>query len=161
MATNGIDTYLVKIDQSFLHQRIFAVKVHKQMSSRRGVQAGVPQGSVLGLLLYLIYTSDIPKEEYAEKALFADLTAVYAQCRDSNIASKRLQNSLVNLCAWMNNWKIGLNKEKTQCVLYTKRLKISAPRINMNETTIPWKHEASTKVLHLINYLPGVVTLTM
>lgn len=86
--------HLIKTIQSFLHQRSFMVKVHKHNSSTRPVQAGVKQGSVLGLILYSIYTSDIPMEDYAGKALFADDAAVYAQCRNPDMAVTRLQNSV-------------------------------------------------------------------
>lgn len=60
------------------------VNVRKQKLIRRSIQAGVSQGSDLGPILYSSYTNNIPDEDYAWKALFADDTAVnYAHCRDS------------------------------------------------------------------------------
>lgn len=42
----------------------------------------------------------------------------------------------------MKSWKIGLSEEKTQCVLYTKKLRVNVPRLSIDDVTVPWKNEA-------------------
>ncbi len=65
-----------KILESYLSERYFRIKQDCTYSNLREINAGVPQGSVLGPLLYLLYTSDFPTFENNTPATFADDTAV-------------------------------------------------------------------------------------
>ena len=73
-----VPLYLCKIVQSFLSDRCFSVHVNSGISSLFTFNVGVPQGSVLGPLLYNLYTSDIPTIPLCEFAIFADDTAIYS-----------------------------------------------------------------------------------
>jgi hypothetical protein len=64
--------------KSYLTNRHFRVKVDNEFSDLLPIHAGVPQGSVLGSLLYLLYTSDLPSSPDTTTATFADDTAVLA-----------------------------------------------------------------------------------
>jgi hypothetical protein len=61
---------------SYIRERIFRVKFENEYSGSKQIKAGVPQGSVLGPVLYLLYTSDIPTTEDTLLATFADDTVV-------------------------------------------------------------------------------------
>uniref|UniRef100_UPI002FDBF464 hypothetical protein n=1 Tax=Streptomyces sp. IBSBF 2390 TaxID=2903533 RepID=UPI002FDBF464 len=68
----------VKLLTSYLSDRFFRVKVENEYSTLKEIHAGVPQGSILGPILYLIYTSDLPVMENIKVATFADDTALMA-----------------------------------------------------------------------------------
>lgn len=72
----GLPSYIIKIIASFLSNRKFMVKVENSFSAAKNIAAGVPQGSILGPVIYIISNNDIPKNEKTKTALFADDTAI-------------------------------------------------------------------------------------
>lgn len=82
---------LIKSSRSFLHNRKFKVKLEDHLSSTKEIRVGVPQGSVLGPILYNIFTYyDIPEIKNTSKVLFADDTALGAQSQNPNMAIEKL-----------------------------------------------------------------------
>lgn len=142
MSQASISPPVINIIQSFLSNRSFRVKLQNLMSTPRSILAGVPQGSVLGPTLYSLFIHDIPRENYAKKVLFADDTAIFAQSRNSELAVRKLQNSLNNLTDWLDKWKIGINEAKTQAVLYTRKRNVHEERLDINGTLIRWSNQA-------------------
>jgi hypothetical protein len=88
-----------------LSERYFKVKIDDELSAYHLIRAGVPLGSIMGHLLYLIFTSDIPLTEDTLMATFADDTAIMSSDHDPNTASKKLQQHLNLLQNWMEQWK--------------------------------------------------------
>jgi hypothetical protein len=89
--------------KSYLHSKYFLVKVENECTELSPVNAGVPKGSVLGPLLYLLYSADLPTSPESTTATFADDTAVVVTDNDPAIASHKLQTSLVTIQHWLKN----------------------------------------------------------
>jgi hypothetical protein len=87
----------------YLHSRYFLLKVETEYTELPSVNAGVPQGSVLEPLLYLLYTADLPTLPETKTADFADDTAVVAMDSDPVIASHTLQTDLLEIQNWFKN----------------------------------------------------------
>lgn len=90
-----------------------------ECSSKVPVTSGVPQGSVLGPLLFLLYINDLPENIQSQVRLFADDTAVYLTVRNKNDTSI-LQDDLDTLQKWERTWDMEFNPSKCQ-VLHISR----------------------------------------
>ena len=108
----GLDGHLLGWITDFLNNRKFRVKVGQNLSQVKYVLSGVPQGSVLGPLLYLIYTCDVPSMLTCKCSLYADDTKIYS---NPLIDSIQLQLDLDNIVKWCDDWLIPLNINK--CVV--------------------------------------------
>jgi hypothetical protein len=87
--------------KSYLTNRHFRVKVDNEYSALP-IHAGVPQGSVLGPLLYLLYTSDHPSSPDTTTTTFADDTAVLAIDPNAIAASQKLETNLDAIHHWFS-----------------------------------------------------------
>jgi hypothetical protein len=86
-----------------LHNRYFLIRYRKAYTSLHPVSSGVPQGSVLGPFVYLLYTADLPATADTQTAIFADDTAVLAAHADPVIGTHRLQTALLDIQKRLKN----------------------------------------------------------
>lgn len=141
LITTETPTYLVKIIDSFLKKRTFAVSIPGATSSSHPIPAGVPQGSVLSPTLYNVFTADIPTPKYCHIATYADDTAVYCSSLHSNAVGRRLDKALVCLERYFERWKIRINITKTQAIFFPFRRRAInrlTHAITHNGTQIEW-----------------------
>lgn len=110
--------YLQKLIQNFLKNRTFFVCIGNSTSTLRNIPAGLPQGSVLSPILYSIYTSDITIKRNHDAAFYADDSAILCSGKLSNAIVKQLAASLKHIEKYFNKWKIKINREKTQAIIF-------------------------------------------
>jgi len=98
---NSLPDHIFLILNSYINDRYFQVKMENTLSQYYPVQAGVPQGSVLGPLLYFIFMADIPTSDDTLIATFADDTAILSSDTNPIRASEKLQQHLNVLQSWL------------------------------------------------------------
>ena len=92
-----------------------------QNSSWANVEAGVPQGSVLGPLLFLIYINDLPDNPSTNVKLFADDTSLFSVVHDITTSSCDLNDDLNRVREWAFQWKMNFNfKKSLRSYIYAK-----------------------------------------
>ena len=90
------------------------------------VKAGVPQGSILGPLFFLIYNNDLSDELVSTVKLFSDDTSLFSVVCDSNISVYELNNDMQKLSEWAYKWKMSFNPDlnkEAQEVIFSRKFK--------------------------------------
>ena len=108
----GITGCLLTWIENFLTGRVERVLVDGQSSDPAPVDSGVPQGSVTGLLWFLLYINDLPNQLKCTCRLFADDCLIYAPVRDNEGKSSFLQDDLITLEKWQDDWMMQFNLSK-------------------------------------------------
>lgn len=133
---------------SYLSDRIFQVKEAEKTSKLHNIKAGVPQGSILGPLLYTIYTADLPALTGVTTATYADDTAVLACEENPKAASDVLQKGLNEIDKWLRAWKIKASALKSVHVTFALR-KGDCPPVQLGNSTLPHNNSVKYLGMHL------------
>ena len=122
--------------KSYLSSRYQYVKINVSISSYQNVTCGIPQGSSLGSLLFLLYVNDLPKCSEFTTTLFADDT--YLTLSDESLTNleNRANEQLTNIDIWLHSNELSLNYSKTTYLLINKLPQISVS----SETSYKSKH---------------------
>lgn len=103
----------------YLSDRTMFVKVENAASDCRNIGIGVPQGSVLGPLIFLLFVNDLPNSiDSANLTMFADDTSVVVSARTSEELSEVCQNLIVSFLNWCNSNALILNVDKTILIYF-------------------------------------------
>jgi hypothetical protein len=132
--------------KSCLNESQFERRMNGETSNRFHIHSGVPQGSIIGPLLYVLYTSDLPTSRETTLGTFADDTAIFATHEDPTMASINPQDHLNIIEKWLKKWKIKVNESRSSHITFTLR-KSHCPAVNINQTIIP--HTEVVKYLGL------------
>ena len=128
----GIKDELLAFFRDYLSDRQQRVALRGALSSWITIKAGVPQGSIMGPILFLIYTNDLPNEVSSIIKMFADDTILGAAGNTSEDCANTLQPNIDKLAAWAKKWKIKLNPSKTKCLTISRKKNLFSPLILNN-----------------------------
>ena len=109
----GITGNLLSWFESYLHDRYQRVGIKGQNSDWKLIPAGVPQGSVLGPLLFIVYIGDLVQNIQSNIKLYADDTTLYVASDDLEEGSALLNEDLSAISEWANQWLVTFCPQKT------------------------------------------------
>ena len=135
---NGITGNLLQWFESYLTNRQQCVRIGSNVSSLRTIEAGVPQGSVLGPLLFLIFINDlVTKIEFSNIRLFADDTCIFLSGENMDDVATKLNNDLKNIEEWSQNWLVEFSASKTKSLNISNSTKVDClPNLFLNTAVI-------------------------
>ena len=110
-----------------MSDRTQSVHVNDAKSDFRSVVCGVPQGSILGPLLFLAYINDMSTSisSFCKLILYADDSAILFSHKDPSYISQVLGKELENCSKWLIDNKLSLHLGKTECILFGSKKKLS------------------------------------
>ena len=122
---NGIEGKLLNLFSDYLANRKQRVVLNGMESNWGEIKAGVPQGSVLGPLLFLIYINDLEEGIESHVKFFADDTSLFSIVNDPVSSAVNLQHDLNLITEWAYQWKMSFNPDPTKPaeeVLFSQKL---------------------------------------
>ena len=120
----NVPKYLIRFIKDFLTDRTFKVKVNNSISEPFPVTCSVPQGSVLGPLLFVVYINDIPitnKLNSSYSALFADDLGVIFIFKKQGKIRRLMKDYLENLVSWLYKWRLKMNANKCCYTIFSRK----------------------------------------
>ena len=125
----GIRGSLLEWFTDYLENRKQAVVIKGCKSEYNKVTAGVPQGSVLGPVLFLIYINDIIENIDSIIKLFVADTSMYSFIIDTILQSQVLNYDLQKIDTWAKKWKVNFNQTKTELMILTREMNPNIPAL--------------------------------
>ena len=107
----GVEGELLSLLKNYLENREQRVVLNGQTSEWRKIMSGVPQGSVLGPLLFLIYINDLPDGINSLCKIFADDTSLFSKVYDIHNSASKLNDDLEKISYWAYQWKMQFNPD--------------------------------------------------
>ena len=124
LETYGIRGIPLNLLKSYLENRVQAVKVNSVISEFKEINVGVPQGSVLGPILYLIYVNDLPNiSDQFSTCLFADDTTLIFEDKNKYELFNKCDYGVNLFFTWCCANRLSINISKTNLMLFSNKLK--------------------------------------
>ena len=125
---SGISGSLLALIRGFLANREQRVLLNGKNSEWATISAGVPQGSILGPLFFLVYMNDLADDLKGNVKMFADDTSLFSAVNDVNRTAEELNSDLETVGFWAWQLKMQFNAEKTVELIFSiKRVKTLHP----------------------------------
>lgn len=111
--------------KSYLENRAQVVNLNGELSDKNYLSLGVPQGSVLGPILFMLYVNDLSRHVYLGSAnLYADDTIIYCTGNTIEEVNSKLQICINHASQWYRGNRLVLNSEKSNTILISSRAKV-------------------------------------
>jgi hypothetical protein len=108
--------------KSYLNGRQQCVSIENELSDWLPVELGVPQGSILGPVLFLMYINDINNSDQTAKFVkFADDTTILTSGKDAAEAAEKMNRTLEKVYRWFRQNKLNLNPSKTRYMIFNSK----------------------------------------
>ncbi len=122
LQTFGITGSLLRWFHSYLSDRKQRVVLPGASSTWRATNAGVPQGSILGPILFLIYINDIVNNLESNPFLFADDTSLFEILDQPHEAISKINRDLHRINLWSEQWRVTFSAPKTHYMIFSKKI---------------------------------------
>lgn len=155
----GIKDSALNIIQSYLCNRRQYVSVRNRCSIMKPVEIGVPQGSVLGPLFFIIYINDLPQNLNVHSIIYADDTTLVASHKNLNCLRQISKEAEDQALSWFSCNKLTSNLEKTQYLTLSLKQEINLDSVKLLgfhiDSKLSWSFHIETvcKKLSRVNYL--------
>ena len=123
----GISDSLFFLFKSYLSDRKQCTVVDGIKSNMLEIKAGVPQGSRLGPLLFIIYINDIGEGLESELLIFADDCSLLASGKDPTETTEKLNRDLNKISLWAKKWKVTFNAGKSKDLIFSNKVLNNSP----------------------------------
>ena len=149
----GISGQIFGLISAFLSNRQLRVVLYWKSSQKYSVNARVPQGSILGPTLFLLYINDLPDDLICSIVIYADDSTLYSKCDQASdfmqqleLASE-LESDLGDTVDWGRKWLVDFNAGKTQLGLFDRSKNTGATDVKMDGSVL--EEKTSFKMLGL------------
>ena len=156
----GISGQISGLISSFLSNKQLQVVLDGKSSQEYPVNAAVPQGSILGYILFLLYINDLPGDITCDIAIYAAVVTLYFKCDQASDMSKQLELAsqlepdLQDTMDCGKKWLVNFNTGKTQLVLFDWSNNTGYINVKMDECTLEEKSSFKMLVFFgLVNWI--------
>ncbi len=132
----GIRGNALELLSSYLKDRYQFVKMGETKSIISLIEYGVPQGSILGPILFLLYINDLPEATNFFIKLYADDTFLCAQSNDLKALEKHVNEELKKVYDWLRSNRLTLNIAKSKYIIVTNKRSVTPISVRINDTEL-------------------------
>ena len=134
----GIQDDELNFFQSYLENRIQCCSVNGKLSDRQKIEYGVPQGSIIGPLLFIIYLNELRLfVTNAQISMYADDTTLYNRIKSVSEIKDNLIPAFLKICDWLRSNKLSLNTVKTEIMVTGSQNKLNS--MDSDPVTTPYR----------------------
>ena len=140
LTSYGVEGELLSLLECYLRDRKQRVALNGQNRDWRKINSGVPQGSVLGSFLFVIYINDLPDGIMSICKIFADDTSLFSKIIDTRNSQNTLNSDLEIIKNWAYQWKMQFNpdpkKQANEVIFSRKSNRCTYPPVTFNNNII-------------------------